>query len=656
MKIKALYRKDHMNEKDISSLLSVESTNALRECISNFRKGDVKNSIRLLNDILSSIDSNLLLEYSARFSKLERENHAGILDYDTYTKNRNELIRGISVLLNEYYLNDSKSKEKLRNKFGLIYKESISQRLYGVDSIRLPIKLYDKKTPEIVEDRLIEIDTQHKNICVIAALLEKKKNKILILGEQGAGKTIALLDTAISLISKNANCLPILLSIATWSSRFHSINSWLEIILQNAYGIHIKDLDNLEKCFVVIYFFDGLDELKKGDRISFLEAINFWQKDTVRKHIVSSRKEEYLELEFNTLATYHIEIIRPSKDHLFDEIKKLSVKRPEYFELIDRIEHQRILLSVIEIPFYFNIIQNLIQLGDDSAIKINFETIDNCKQELVKIFINKMLINKLKYGHIQENSLIWLKYISKNLTDLGYSSFDLATIQPNWLNNKLRYVLIYSIIAPTTYLFAILGGSIGNHYDKISIGLLLGLILGIFASITNLLKGKGQIYTGDWLKWKPSLVFENRKIFFRSFFKSLIPISITLGSIIFIMLYLSDFSPINLYVFLMCILIGAIPGSIMSLFIAFLASGAQRTQSFRFSRSTKITDYWSVLNPMFYRHLALRLSLAVENKFPLSLTKFVDDMVSSNILVNVKGRIAFRHSILQSYFYKNEND
>ncbi|MGQ9908138.1 MAG: HEAT repeat domain-containing protein, partial [Candidatus Flexifilum sp.] len=205
-------------------------------------------------------------------------------------------------------------------------------------------------------DRVEALQEEQVEIETLAQCMEKVNNRLLLLGEPGAGKTFTLYQYAYEMIrrrqSEGANApLPILMLCATWpSSPPTPLSTWIR---ENWKGLENLREEDLASCLLL---FDGLDELgaerveKMKDengkevertydpRLRFLQALP--ESGAV---IVSTRVEEYEAIGHKARLNGAV-TLRPLTD---EQIRDYLSNYPLLWQALER---DRELLDVLRTP------------------------------------------------------------------------------------------------------------------------------------------------------------------------------------------------------------------------------------------------------------------------------------------------------------------
>ena len=173
-------------------------------------------------------------------------------------------------------------QDRLQSKLATRYPVNLELK-YSLEGTTTKAPLYDNKTI-----RSIKIKEE------LISLFNKHRGRLLIIGEPGAGKTTLLLQLAEQLLERGEQQIPIIINIATWRSRFSSLEAWFaELLPQMGFSRALAKQLMTENRMLPL--FDGLDELAEENRQACLEAIGAYGKDQDARYVICSRIEEYVQ-------------------------------------------------------------------------------------------------------------------------------------------------------------------------------------------------------------------------------------------------------------------------------------------------------------------------------------------------------------------------
>jgi hypothetical protein len=123
---------------------------------------------------------------------------------------------------------------------------------------------------------------------------------LLVLGEPGSGKTVALLEVARDLLqSAEADPslpVPVVFNLSSWAVTRSSLADWMGTELTVKYQIPKLTGSAWLSSGSVFPLLDGLDEVAAESRAACVEAINTWLQDAMSGVVVCCRFKEYNEL------------------------------------------------------------------------------------------------------------------------------------------------------------------------------------------------------------------------------------------------------------------------------------------------------------------------------------------------------------------------
>lgn len=151
---------------------------------------------------------------------------------------------------------------------------------------------------ELVVERLDENEQPLEAGVSIEDYFERRQRALLILGEPGAGKTIALLELTRALIARAeadpALPLPVVLSLSSWRDPKQPLAQWISEQLSDAYRVPRRVGRRWLESDRLALLFDGLDEVAPALRDECALALNrFREEHGLAPLAVACRREEY---------------------------------------------------------------------------------------------------------------------------------------------------------------------------------------------------------------------------------------------------------------------------------------------------------------------------------------------------------------------------
>jgi hypothetical protein len=286
------------------------------------------------------------------------------------------------------------------------------------------------------------------------AFFEQSYGFMILLGEAGMGKTIALSRIAQKLIHQAKNNIhkpvPIILYNADWAMKSLYFENWLkhELILlglpENNIEANFKLLLNKKHC---VFLLDGFDNLPPQQRMDSLASINSF----IQKYgeyelggiLITSRPEEYqfakdllnnnINFHFYTEATIETLTTKFSKDYL----KSHNIDYP----VDDKFK------KIIQTPLGLNLL-------------IENPHIDKTKNNLISTYINARF-DKMKQPPYEKKQVKkWLINIANSIT-IG-ETFYVEALPVKMLNEKQQQTYQWWFICLFGILFGAMMGSIGG--------------------------------------------------------------------------------------------------------------------------------------------------------------------------------------------------
>lgn len=583
-------------------------------------------------------------------------------------------------------------------KFKELLKAQYQIRLNSKTGRRLPINLTAKSThfgmaPERVEaffkDKDLTIESE--NIASEIDKILKTNDRLLLIGDPGAGKTTILLYAAINILNRSYSSddsessdelqkLPLILNLATWR-KGRDFAEWYAQNIAHSYSLSPVFMQELLLRNAVVPFFDGFDEVAEKYRDDCFQKMAAYFGDEKRKQlIVSSRKKEYAAAETDAPVYAEIEVQPLSLAQIKKALSENAHSQAADRALLYALEHDRWLAEAVETPFYLNTASFLFGKSQRTLADFPFkaDSTEGRQTELVKTFVDEQVP--------EEQDKKYLHFLAERMEQESFLVFELLSMQPEWGRNVWRYRLVLG------WAYGLVGGVTFSFIDRYILGLVFGWFIGFLW--VNYWINTSDIQIWSWQEFKKNredglvegLIFGalglafslglslNYEIDYRVAFGLNFALITSLKDAGIVTSYfLHVFSPYQRFWFTFKLGFWEMPSLVISITVGLLAYWVQTENLIlhvpfdlkKFGLMALLVFptllFIPILRSNFIKHFSLRLVLYLEGKMPLRVVTFMDRMTDQHIFednrrTNKKGKKMrgatwrFRHKILQDYF------
>ncbi|MBK6998411.1 MAG: hypothetical protein IPH31_27370 [Lewinellaceae bacterium] len=499
-------------------------------------------------------------------------------------------------------------------------------------------------------------------------------DRLLIIGDPGAGKTTILLFAAVNILQdEQTQKLPLILNLATWQIG-RDFKEWYAQSIAHTYNLSPVFVEELILRNAVVPFFDGYDEVVEDSREDCFEKMAAYFGDQRNLQlIVSSRKKEYAAAKADAPVYLEIEVQPLSLAQIRKALSENALTQAADRALLHALDYDKWLGKAVETPFYLNTASFLFGRGQRTLVDFPFkaDSTEGRKEELVEVFVAEQVP--------EERDRKYLSFLAGKNEEENSLVFELVDMQPGGVGGVRMYRLVFVVFGNSGKIWtedlqawswsfflhswrsALFGGLLGGLLGGLVFGLLGGLISGFLGNMVGgLIRGLafglayglvGGLFGGLKLAGNTTSFFLYIPRPYQRFWATL----------------RNNFWPIP-------ILILALLSGIFSVQVwegtFSLDAWASATQYLVFWKMCLLTGFLSLLFPLinsqFPQHFSLRLVLYLEKKLPLRLVTFLDRMTDQHIFEDnrrtIKGKKQrgatwrFRHKILQDYFAKMAAD
>lgn len=286
----------------------------------------------------------------------------------------------------------------------------------------------------------------------------ENKRTMLILGEAGSGKTIALLEIARESINDalqdTSLPIPVVLNLSSWAGEKQQkpLADWLIQELNRIYQFTEKQCRAWVKNQQLLLLLDGLDEVKETKREACIIAINQFLREYERTEmVVCCRIKDYNnlseKLQFQSAVFY--------KPLTSEQIDRYFHDAEEELSAVDKLrEEEDAIQKLLKSPLILNIVTVAYKNKEELSYKNSEE---ERRYHLYDTYIRTRLeekeeqsnseLSKLKYS--KEQSLHWLSWLAQKMNQKSQKILLIEQIQPHWLEaftQKWMYVISFRLI------------------------------------------------------------------------------------------------------------------------------------------------------------------------------------------------------------------
>ena len=473
---------------------------------------------------------------------------------------------------------------------------------------------------------------------------QNRGSTLLILGNPGSGKTIALLELTHILLDRYNHApkrsMPLVLNLSSWRGREQTITDWLVQQLKLQYQVPERVAYHWVKKEKLLLLLDGLDEVRNEFRDACVQALNqFHQLRGITGIVVCCRISEYYALK-DRLNFQCAIALKPLKSEQIQQY--LASTGAELAAVNTALQEDTQLAELAKSPLMLNIITKAYK-GDDKELPVDNLPrmgLEERRKHLFNKYIERMfrLPRRTQVQYREEDVRRWINWLAKRMLEESQTDFFIERIQPSWLRSKIKrriYGLIDGSIGGliSGLMYGLSGWFLVGNRGLIG-GLVLGFVIYFFPGLVgglesseispffeDITKIKTEIQMADRLK--PSLKMPKDKLI-NELQRGLILtfIGILFGAILGLLLGLITID-ISSLIFL--ILIGLIGGLGYGLIRSIMGPETEITK--KVSPNQGIKD--SLRNVGYSSILISPVSLLISALLEYSLTRYV----SFNILI-----------------------
>jgi NACHT domain len=265
---------------------------------------------------------------------------------------------------------------------------------------------------------------------------------LLIVGEPGSGKTIALLKLAADAIDRTEPDLrqqiPVVFNLSSWARKPQSIEQWLIQELLEKYQVSKALGKTWVESEALMLLLDGLDEVKAEQRNACVQALNqFMQTHGTTETVICCRIGDYQMLQDRLMlrSAICLQPLTATQIDLYfeqagDRLSALKAVLPQDEEL-QELAKSPLMLSVMSLA-YQDFTPEQLTVGGK---------IEDYRQRLFATYIDRMFQRRGTTQHYsREDTQRWLIWLAQRMTIAAQTMFLIERLQPSWLVNKKQRI------------------------------------------------------------------------------------------------------------------------------------------------------------------------------------------------------------------------
>ena len=331
-----------------------------------------------------------------------------------------------------------------------------------------------------IEALSVELDESFEELRTTRIYEEMGQGRtLLILGNPGGGKTIALLQLAQRLVERSEQDLslpiPVVFNLSSWGKDRKPIVDWLIDELREKYQVPQSLSELWIKQQQLILLLDGLDEVKKDYRNDCVKALNqFIISYPFTEIAVCSRVRDYEELEVHLKISIAICLQPLSSEQVHEYLDKAG----NNLEGLKLLLKRDIKISILaQTPLILNLMIQAYRgwSVEDLRNAILNEDENLTKKHLFDTYIKFKFKQKTSSEYLEKEVRRWLSWLAAQMVKEKQTIFFIEKMQPSCLANRseIRIYQISKAIFISPIMALLLGSMLGMIFFPMLISALL---------------------------------------------------------------------------------------------------------------------------------------------------------------------------------------
>lgn len=311
----------------------------------------------------------------------------------------------------------------------------------GVIASTTPESTAPNATTQRIESLSVELDHSFEQLRETQIYSEMGRGKtLLILGDPGAGKTIALLQLAQRLIEQSEQQLnapmPAVFNLSSWAEHRKPLTEWLLDELLEKYQVPQTLGKQWLKQQQLILLLDGLDEVEQQYRNDCVRAVNEFM--TVFPQVemtVCSRIKDYEALteRLNLSCALCLQPFSSEQVHHF-----LQGFGESLAGLKTLIEQDAVIAQFARTPLILNLMSVAYKDWSADVLSSQLKTAPSLCEHLFESYTERILLEGTVSEYSKNDTLRWLGYLASEMVREKQTIFLIERMQPSWLRSQVE--------------------------------------------------------------------------------------------------------------------------------------------------------------------------------------------------------------------------
>jgi MFS family permease len=308
------------------------------------------------------------------------------------------------------------------------------------------LRLDLKARPDAIADLLVgfealsvELDPSYDKLRPTQIYQEIGQGRtLLMLGEPGAGKTIALLQLAQRLIKRSEQNLslpiPVVFNLSSWARERKAFVNWIIDELREKYQVPKALSEPWILQQQLIFLLDGLDEVKEEHRNDCVRALNdFIELFPQTEVAVCSRGKDYEALTERLQISSALCLQPLSSEQVYLALDKVGGPLAGLKMLL---KNDVELEKFAQTPLILNFMSVAYQGWSVEKLMQELRSTSNRSQHLFDTYIYRRLDRGATSEYSKDKVLRWLSWLASQMVREKQTIFLIEKLQPVWLQNR----------------------------------------------------------------------------------------------------------------------------------------------------------------------------------------------------------------------------
>jgi hypothetical protein len=301
----------------------------------------------------------------------------------------------------------------------------------------------------------------------VAEVFREAGQSLLILGEEGSGKSVLLAQLCLGLCEARAGTgdppvIPVLVSLSSWQHE-DSLDAWLGSAVADRYAVPATLAQEWLDDGVLLPMLDDLDAVPAALRGRVIEGVNDFLRTGLRPLAIACRTKEYLDAGTCLELSHAVEVAPLGHAEVAGYLGRLDSAAARAASGVPR--EDRAWWGLVSTPLMLGIISRISVHAPGTAIPAK-QRREQRREQVIATYLDELARRPggASASFSPEDGLRWLGWLAAWMSRHNAREFGYDTISPAWIadtsGDPVSLTISPAILLPLAISLAILGSAV----------------------------------------------------------------------------------------------------------------------------------------------------------------------------------------------------